>query len=260
MFYYKLIFIIISSSIMYFYLHYKTCISIKYIYKDNILVILITSILANFLKINLYIDFIFLGMFVIIIGFGVTMIRFWRTPKRNVSKNDKDIVSPADGNVIYIKKLESNELPISVKNGKISKLEEITKTDLLKTPCWLIGINMTPFDVHKNCSPIDGKITLQKHTIGKFHSLKKLLAETENERNTFVIENDKIKIGIVQIASRKVRRIVVYKRENEIVKKGEIIGMIRFGSQVDVILPITCKIKIKLKQQIYAQKTIIAEL
>jgi phosphatidylserine decarboxylase len=187
------------------------------------------------------------------------MIRFWRTPRRKINPDDKLIASPADGNIIYIKKLEKDETPISVKGNKIQKLEELTKTDLLKKPCWLIGINMTPFDVHKNCSPINGKITLQKHTNGKFLSLKAFESETENERNTFIVENKNIQVGIVQIASRLVKRIDVYKTKNTEVTKGEWLGMIRFGSQVDVILPINAEIMVNFKDQVYAGKTVLAK-
>jgi len=140
----------------------------------------------------------------------------------------------------------------------LSKLNELTKTDLVKTPCWLIGINMTPFDVHKNCSPIDGKIILSKHIPGVFHSLKDFLSMTENERHTFVIKNNGLTVGVVLIASRKVRRIDSYVTENQKVKKGDWIGMIRFGSQVDLFLPIECDLEINIGTQVYAKKTIIA--
>jgi len=73
---------------------------------------------------------------------------------------DNEIVSPADGNVIYIKKIKAGEMPVSVKGKRISNLKEITKTDMLSNDCWLIGINMTLFDVHKNCSPVNGEIIL----------------------------------------------------------------------------------------------------
>jgi phosphatidylserine decarboxylase len=119
---------------------------------------------------------------------------------------------------------------------------------------------MTPFDVHKNCSPIDGRIILSKHISGSYHSLKEYIAMIENERHTYIISNNRYSAGIVQIASRRVRRIDSYVKEGQYVKKGEWIGMIRFGSQVDVFLPIEAKINIVLKQQVYAKKSIIAEI
>ena len=81
-----------------------------------------------------------------------------------------------------------------------------------------------------------------------------------NERNTYVIEKDNLRIGIIQIASKVVRRIDTYVEEGALVKKGDWLGMIRFGSQVDVILPYTAEIKIKLNNQVFAAKTVIASL
>jgi phosphatidylserine decarboxylase len=201
-----------------------------------------------------------IGILVLSFAYIITIIRFWRTPNRVITANDDEIICPADGNVIYIKKIEAGENPISIKNGQLNTLDEITKTNILRTPCWLIGINMTAWDVHKNCSPIDGKIILNLHTKGDYLSLKKFDAIQKNERNTYVIDNGKIIVGIVQIASKGVRRIDSYVKEGEFIKRGEWLGMIRFGSQVDVILPYHCKINIKIGQQTYAVKTVIASL
>ena len=262
---YSLVISVVFSTLLYYYLHKKTKISLKFLYKDNIIVIILASLLSWLLAILIpdaywFVIYILIFGFVVGLGFSITMIRFWRTPVRKTKAKENEIISPADGNVIYIKKVEEGETPVSIKGKSISKLEEITKTGLLKKPCWLIGINMTPFDVHKNCSPIDGEIVFNQHTPGKFLSLKSFESEIENERNTFIIENNKIKIGVVQIASKMVRRIDTYKTAGTKVKRGEWIGMIRFGSQVDILLPIEAKIKLKLKQQTYAGKTIIAEI
>jgi len=251
------------STLMYLFLHKKARVNLKYLYLDNIAVIFITwfsvILLLSFVELPLAGVIIFIiPLLIVSLGFGITMIRFWRTPKREIHAKKNEIVSPADGNVIYIKKIEQNNIPISVKNGEISSLKELIKTDLIKQPCWLIGINMTPFDVHKNCAPIDGEIILNKHTKGKFFSLKVIESEVENERNTIIIKNDKIQVGFTQIASRLVRKIAVYKKEGMYVQKGDWLGMIRFGSQVDVIIPINCDIKVNLKEQIYAGKTILA--
>jgi len=83
---------------------------------------------------------------------------------------------------------------------------------------------------------------------------------TENERHTYVIENKLCRVGVVQIASKRVKRIDSYVKQGDAVKQGEWLGMIRFGSQVDVFLPLEAKINIELRQQVYAAKTILAEL
>jgi len=267
---YLLLIISVSSTFMYYYLHKKTRMNFKFIYVDNLIVIVLTYIISLlaftyiFADLDIFYKFsltiLIGGTLILGLGYTITMIRFWRTPNRKNSSLQNDILSPADGNVLYIKQIEANEPPIAVKNGILNSLPELTKTTLLKTPCWLIGINMTPWDVHKNCAPIDGKIMLNKHTKGEFLSLKKFESLTQNERNTYIIKNDSIQIGIIQIASKGVRRIDSYVQPDSMVKKGDWLGMIRFGSQVDVIIPYNCKIHIKTGQQIYAAKTIIASL
>jgi len=236
--------------------------NLKFLYLDNILTAIISSLLSTWFyssTLNFPSSMILGIVLVPIIGFTILQIRFWRTPKRKLKAENDQIVSPADGNIIYINKINLNDDFISIKKGRISNLSEITDTDMISKPCWQIGINMTPFDVHKNCSPIDGKILLSKHINGEFYSLKDLRSMTENERHTYIIENDKLRVGVVQIASKLVRRIDSYIEEGNDVFKGEWVGMIRFGSQVDVFLPIETKILVSEKQQIYAKKTIIAE-
>ncbi len=173
-------------------------------YIDNLIVAILSSIL--FLITYLYVfksfqqitgwflSFIVGLILVLMLGFVFTMIRFWHTPKRKINQDSDYIISPADGNIIYVKKLQKNTIPIAVKGGKLSKLEELTKTPILNDSFWLIGINMTPFDVHKNCAPISGKILLNQHTPGKFLSLKLFDSETENERNTLVIQNEALQV------------------------------------------------------------------
>lgn len=253
---------LIVSSLTYYYLHRKTRIRLKFLYLDNLLVVLVAVLLlwlvSSIFSVNPWLLYLIGPPLILGLAFGATMIRFWRTPKRKIVAAANEIVSPADGNVIYIKQIEAAEIPISIKGNTISKLTELTKTDILDQPSWLIGINMTPFDVHKNCAPIDGKILLNQHFTGKFLSLKDHPALTENERHTYVIENSTTKVGIVQIASKLVRRIDSYVQSGADVKKGDWLGMIRFGSQVDVIIPIDYEINIELEQQIFAGTSIIA--
>ena len=253
---------LIISTLLFLYLNYKAKVELKYLFIDNIIVALVAAATTNLFN-NSYLDNLFyaivLNMVMVpVMLILITLIRFYRVPFRKTNAKADDIISPADGNIIYIKRVEAGDVPITIKNGEISKLEELTNTDILNTPCWLIGINMTPFDVHKNAAPISGKIVLNKHFDGKYLSLKEAKAEIENERNTLVIDNGKFKVGIVQIASKKVRRIVTYYKEGEDIKRGEWFGIIKFGSQVDVIIPVNYQVNINLKDQVYAGKTIIA--
>jgi phosphatidylserine decarboxylase len=262
--------LLLASTIMYLYLHKKTRMNLRFLYLDNLVVVAVSYIIALVLFrflfpslndwIRLFISLVIGGLLIIGLGYTFTIIRFWHTPTRKITAALNEIVSPADGNVIYIKKIEAGETPIAIKNGKLNNISELTKSNLLQSPCWLVGINMTPWDVHKNCAPIDGRITLNQHSAGDFLSLKNFDAITMNERNTYVIENTTLRIGVVQIASKGVRRIDSYVKQGSMIKRGDWLGMIRFGSQVDVILPYTCDIKLKLGQQVYAAKTVIASL
>jgi phosphatidylserine decarboxylase len=242
--------------------------NLKFLFIDNLIVASLSFIIAFLLFLVLpfkgyaaFFYYIFsIGILVVLLGFMFTMIRFWHTPKRKITAGENEIVSPADGNVIYINKIEATDIPYSIKKGNSIKLEEFTKTKLLNTPCWQIGINMTPWDVHKNCSPIDGEIILNEHHQGSFFSLKNSKSLIGNERNTYVIENEKNRIGVVQIASKRVRRIDSYVKIGDVVKKGDWIGMIRFGSQVDIFFPVEYIPIVELGNQIYAGSTVIAIL
>lgn len=251
---------LLASTVMYYKIHRITHMNKRLFFIDNIIVGLIAWLIGLvFIKIPVL---AFVISIVILPGLAYIgiQIRFWRSPRRKLTAKNSEIVSPADGNIIYINKIEGNDDFVSIKNGRLSELHEFTQTDLIKKPCWHIGINMTPFDVHKNCSPIDGKIIQSKHVTGEFHSLKEFVSLTENERHTYVIGNDDYSVGVVQIASRRVRRIDSYVKEGQSIGKGEWIGMIRFGSQVDLFLPIDSEIRVNLKDQVFAKKTIMAEI
>lgn len=252
----------VISTLLFLYLNYKAKVELKYLFLDNILIAVVSTIITYLFN-QSYIDnqIIALGLNIVVVPTVLvldTIVRFFRIPNRKTKGGPDDIISPADGNVIYIKRIEAKDVPFSIKEYEVSKLEELTNTDILNTPCWLIGINMTPFDVHKNAAPIEGKLVLNKHFDGKYLSLKLGQAEIENERNTIVIDNGKFQVGVVQIASKKVRRIETYVKEGQTLKRGDWFGMIKFGSQVDVIIPIDYQVELNLKDQVYAGKTVIA--
>ncbi|MBE0677701.1 MAG: phosphatidylserine decarboxylase family protein, partial [Bacteroidales bacterium] len=201
------------------------------------------------------------GFLILVLFILLFLYRFFRNPKRVIPGDADDIVSGADGRVIYIKELEVNQTPVTVKKLRIANLNEITKTDLLTQPCYLIGIAMTLFDVHMNRSPIDGTVTFIQHTAGTAIGLNTPSSTVTNERNTVIIEReDGVKAGIVQIAARGVKRCIVMTREGDRVSRGEIIGKIRWGSQLDMIIPRNCEIKVREGEQVYAGKTVIGTL
>lgn len=259
-----LFWVLLLSTLWYAYLHKKTRISTKFIYSDNLLVIFFTLIFCSLFRAYSSISsmlFYFVITIPVLLGFSfvITMIRFWRTPKRTLIAQQNEIVSSADGNIIYIKKNNSGATPISIKNGLAAHLSEITQTNLIRDESWIIGINMTPFDVHKNCSPVSGQIIFNKHIKGQFLSLKDPESTIKNERNVLIIMSQENEyFGVVQTASKLVRRIDSYVKEGQMLKQGDWFGMIRLGSQVDIILPSSYKLHIEIGQQVYAKSTVIA--
>jgi len=192
-------------------------------------------------------------LLIMIIAALLILWRFYRDPERKPPEEENSIISPADGTVIYIKRIENGEVPFSEKNGRKFPLTEFVESDLFSRGGYIIGISMTFLDVHVNRAPIAGRVALIKHIKGQFFSLKKKDAILKNERVLTVLDNDRFKIGIVQIASRLVRRIVPYIQEANMVLKGERIGMIKFGSQVDLIVPDLPSLKIEVKPQDYVK-------
>jgi phosphatidylserine decarboxylase len=185
--------------------------------------------------------------FVLMITFMIIMARFYRDPERRPVETQNVILAPADGKVIYVNKVEKGSALVSTKGDRKFRLDEIAETDLLADAAYLVGIDMNILNVHVNRSPIRGKAILRKCTKGKFMSLRKQDSEIVNERVTTIIANETLRVGIVQIASRLVRKIVSYIKEGDNLEIGQRIGAIVFGSQVDVVIPKLENIKIEVK-------------
>jgi phosphatidylserine decarboxylase len=198
-------------------------------------------------------------LILLITSLGV-MARFYRDPERVPIETENVILAPADGKVIYVNKLERGSSLVSTKGERQFKLSEIMATDLLAHATYLIGIDMNVLNVHVNRSPIEGKAIFWKRTRGKFISLRRQEAEVVNERVTTIISNGKFRVGVIQIGSRLVRRIVSYIREGDSVEIGQRIGVILFGSQVDVVIPELENLKIEVKpgDEIKAGVSVIA--
>lgn len=238
----------------------------RYLYTDNILLGTLSAGIGLFLQHYFKVPFIvivfILCPFIVFIVFvGLFFFRFFGNPKRVIPGGMNDIVAPADGRIIYIKELEVNQTPVSIKKMRVAHISEITKTDILSQPCYLIGIAMTLFDVHYNRAPIDGEIILVKHTDGPAIGLNTPESTLINERNTIVFKRaDGIMAGIVQIAARMVHRCIIMSKEGYQVKRGEIIGKIRWGSQTDLVIPRNTNIMVREGEQVYAGSTIIGKL
>jgi phosphatidylserine decarboxylase len=163
--------------------------------------------------------------------------RFYRDPEREPPGADDVIVSPADGEVLYIRESRGGSLPVSTKRGRPYSLRELTKTDFAHEDAVVVGIGLSLLDVHVNRAPMAGEVRLLRRFRGRFGSLRRPEMVFENERATVVLERGDLEVAVVMIASRLVRRIVTWIAEGERVAIGQRIGIIRFGSQVDLVLP-----------------------
>jgi phosphatidylserine decarboxylase len=173
--------------------------------------------------------------------------RFYRDPERRAPEEDGVIVSPADGEVLYVREADKGRLPVASKQGRAYSLQELTRTPLESEDAVVVGIGLSLLDVHVNRSPIAGRISLVRRFPGRFGSLRRPEMVFENERTTMLIERSDLQLAIVLIASRLVRRIVAYVREGDEVAVGQRLGMIRFGSQVDLVLPIRENLRVKVR-------------
>ena len=200
-------------------------------------------------------------------------IYFFRDPSRETPAG-RNIISAADGRVVYVKKVKRNSVPIAVKKRKKITLKEIIETKAFKGDKYLVGVFMTPIDVHVQRAPISGsvkKITHFKHknramTLTWIREMLGLMPYysgsaylIENERKTVLFKGD-LPVYVTQIADLAVNRIVTWVWEKEDVVKGQRYGMIKFGSQVDMVFP--CKnvrVLVKPGERVKAGETVIAE-
>jgi phosphatidylserine decarboxylase len=188
--------------------------------------------------------------------------RFFRDPEREAPAGDDVVVSPADGEVVYVRTSQDGRLPVATKHGRDYELIELTKTPLREGEAVVVGIAMSFLDVHVNRAPIAGHVRLRRHFPGRFGSLGRAEMVFENERATTVIERPGLEIAVVQIASRLVRQIAGYVDVGQDVAAGQRIGVIRLGSQVDVVLPARSDMQIVVQpgQRVRAGETVLATL
>ena len=195
--------------------------------------------------------------------YGVIVLwRFYRDPERIPPDDPDGVLSPADGRVIYIRRTGGEQIPTSEKSKHTFALEELKRSSLAGREVWHIGISMVFTDVHVNRSPIAGKVSLIHRRPGRFLSLRHHEALGVNERQTLVIENGHVQVGVVQIASRLVRRIQAFVSQGDSVQAGQRIGVIKFGSQVDLIIPVDVvqPVGVCLGQTLVAGQTVICRL
>jgi phosphatidylserine decarboxylase len=199
---------------------------------------------------------------------------FHRDPERTPPEG-RTVVSPADGRIVYAREYGAGMVPIAVKDRKAIPLLEITKSAAALDDGFLVGIYMSPWDIHVNRAPIAGRVeAVHYHRGGLNRSMAwfgLLLLTTgrprprsmghvvDNERNTIRLSGDLVAY-VVQIADWYVRKIACWAREGQEIRKGERIGMIRMGSQVDMVLPRQEGLRLVVKEgdRVRAGESVIA--
>jgi len=171
----------------------------------------------------------------------VTIVQFFRSPKLHISTNESQVLCPADGKVVVI--------------------EETDEPEFLKDRRIQLSVFMSPVNVHVNRNPISGVVKYFKYHPGKYLVAWHPKSSTENERTTVVTENSQgVQVLFRQIAGALARRIVWYVKEGDVVEQGQQFGFIKFGSRVDIFLPLGTKINVELNQVVKGGRTVLAEL
>ena len=171
----------------------------------------------------------------------IIVLQFFRNPTRKKPELSENIVyTPADGKVVVI--------------------EKTFEPEFLKTECWQISVFMSPLNVHINRNPVSGQVEYLKYHPGKYLVAWHPKSSTENERFTTSYNSTKGKVLIRQIAGALARRIVNNLEVNQIVTQREEMGFIKFGSRVDVFVPLTATIKVEMDQVVRSPKDILAVL
>ena len=160
------------------------------------------------------------------------VLNFFRNPYRQIPQDPNSIVSPGDGVVVSVRETDENRQCIS--------------------------IFLNVFNVHVNRSPISGTIKQIDYRKGKFLAASKPEASVENEMNSLTIQDQDFEIEVIQIAGLIARRIICWNQPQDTLQKGERFGLIRFGSRVDLFMPKSCQVVVKVGQKVKGGRDILA--
>ena len=167
-------------------------------------------------------------------------IYFFRNPDRKIPADENLIVSPADGTV--------------------QDVVEVDNDDFIKSPCRKVIIFLSVFDVHVNRSPIAGEIKIQKYICGRFRPAYKDSVGFENERHLIGIENERLRVTVTQVAGILARRIVSWVTLDDKLEKGELYGLIRFGSCTELVMPANVEVLVKKGDKVRGGESIIGKI
>lgn len=216
------------------------------LHREGFTIMLITAIVL--VLINLGINYLlpegyWIPRLVLIVSIFIffLVVQFFRVPSRVVHKSDTQVVAPCDGKVVVI--------------------EEVVETEYFKGPRRQVSIFMSPLNVHINWNPISGVIQYFKYHPGLYLVAWHPKSSTENERTTVVIRNrEGIDVLFRQIAGAAARRIRWYIKEGDKVEQSTEMGFIKFGSRVDIFLPLDADIKVNLQDKTVGSVTVLADL
>ena len=182
------------------------------------------------------------GIIVILLGIlYLLIVQFFRVPTRNTVAQPNDVISPCDGKVVVI--------------------EEVYEPEFFKDKRIQISIFMSPLNVHVNFAPISGNVIYQKYHEGLYLVAWDPKASTDNERTTVVANNSSgIPVLFRQIAGAVARRIICYAKEGDTIVAGKEFGFIKFGSRIDLFLPLDSEIHINIGDKVIGAETLIAKL
>ena len=209
-------------------------------HKEGILIIITSFIIISTLIIindqfNYNLKTLVNTFFILIL---ILILQFFRNPKISINYDEDYLLSPVDGKIVII--------------------EEVEEPEFFKDKRLQVSIFMSPINVHVTRYPMNGKIIFSKYHPGKYLVAWHPKSSTKNERTTIVLENEKFgKILYRQIAGKIARRIVNYAKIGDHVTQGEDAGFIKFGSRVDLFLPLNSKINVDLNELVKGGKTVI---
>lgn len=211
-------------------------------HREGFKIILFSTLILGGLNFGLYEwlgdGFVTKAVLAVSLVFYILILQFFRNPSRRTPVDPNNIIAPADGKVVVI--------------------EEVEEPEYFKGKRRQISIFMSPLNVHVNRYPVSGKVAYQRYYPGKYLVAWHPKSSTENERTTVVVENEKGAVLFRQIAGALARRIVCYAREGAAAQQGGEFGFIKFGSRIDIFIPVECKVNVTLGQKTTGGETIIA--
>jgi phosphatidylserine decarboxylase len=215
------------------------------IHKEGYKTLLLTILVLTLLNLAVYYalpEYAYVRDWVLILSivFFLIILQFFRHPRRKIPYDESHVLAPADGKVVVI--------------------EETEETEYFKDRRMQVSIFMSPVNVHVNRYPLSGVVSYLKYHPGLFLVAWHPKSSTDNERTTVVINTGSFEVLMRQIAGALAKRIVFYPRQGDVVKQGQELGFIKFGSRVDLFLPLGSKINVKLNEKVKGGQTVLAEI